>query len=80
MTGMDLLAYVRTTAAALALPLDATQAARVADHLARSAEMAAVLDAVALATHDELVEIFCPAPWIEDEIGLLPAPSGHEPL
>ena len=63
MTEDEVLAYVKASAAALALPLDEARAARVAVNLARTAAMAALLERVALAPHDELAEIYSPAPF-----------------
>ena len=45
-TDADLLAYVEASAALLALPLEAARAQRVAQHLARTAALAALLDGV----------------------------------
>jgi hypothetical protein len=59
----EVLAYVQAAARVLDLPLDAAQAARVADHLQRSAAMAALLDAFALAPEDEPAALYCPAPF-----------------
>lgn len=57
------LAYVKAAAVAVGLPLDDAQAARVAVHLQRTAALAATLEDIPLDPHDELVEIFCPAPF-----------------
>ncbi len=57
------LAYVKATALALALPLDEARAGRVAANLQRTAAMAALLEGAPLAPHDELAEIYCPAPF-----------------
>ncbi len=57
------LQYVKTTAELLKLPLEDAQAARVAVHLQRTAAMASLLDSAGLTAHDELVEIYCPAPF-----------------
>jgi hypothetical protein len=57
------LAYVQAAAVAVGLPLDEAQAARVAEHLQRTAGIAAVLDAFPLAPHDEPAELFHPAPF-----------------
>ena len=67
--------YVKTTAELLKLPLDDAQAARVAVHLQRTAAMASLLDSAALVAHDELVEIFCPAPF--PAVDPMLAPEGH---
>ena len=63
MTDADARILVRANARALALALDEAQAARVATHLQRTAAMATLLDSFSLAPHDELVELFCPAPF-----------------
>ncbi|RYX94526.1 MAG: DUF4089 domain-containing protein [Comamonadaceae bacterium] len=63
MTEAEALAYVKASAAALALPLDDARAARVAVNLARTAAMASLLEDMPLAPHDELAEIFRPAPF-----------------
>ena len=60
MTESEALTYVQAAAAALALPLDAAQAQRVAVHLARTAVMAALLDGVEMAPHDEIAQIYDP--------------------
>ena len=57
------LQYVKTTAELLMLPLEDAQAARVAVHLQRTAAMVNLLDSAGLDVHDELVEIYCPAPF-----------------
>lgn len=64
MEEQDVLAYVSNSARLLGLPLDDAQTARVATHLQRTAAMAELLDAFPLRDEDELVEIFCPAPFI----------------
>ena len=63
MTDAEVLAYVKAAAVALALPLDAAQAQRVAMHLTRTAALAAQLDAFPLEAHDEPAEIFSPSPF-----------------
>ncbi len=72
----EITAYVRTAAAVLALPLDEDQVRRVAVHLGRSAALAALLDEVPLAPHDEPAEIYCPAPWITSKNSHFPASTG----
>lgn len=57
--------YVRASAAALQLPLDAARAERVAGHLQRTAQIAAVLETVPLSPEDEPVALFSPAPFPE---------------
>ena len=56
-------AYVRVTAPLLALKLDEAQVQRISQHLQRTAAMAAQLQEVPLSPADELVEIYCPAPY-----------------
>ncbi|WP_374523060.1 DUF4089 domain-containing protein [Hydrogenophaga sp.] len=63
MTEAHTLAYVQACAVALNLPLDDERATRVALHLQRTCAMAALLDDVPLGPHDELVEIYRPAPY-----------------
>jgi hypothetical protein len=65
MTDAQVLAYVTAAAAALDMPLDAAAAQRVAGHLARTAEMARLLEGAALQPGDEPAEVFCPAPFPE---------------
>lgn len=59
MTETETLAYVKASAVALGIPLDAARAQRVAGHLERTA---ALLDKLPLSPEDELVEIFNPDP------------------
>lgn len=63
MTDDEALAYVNATAAALALPLDEARAQRVAAYLQRTAAMAGMLEQYELSPHDELAELYCPAPF-----------------
>jgi hypothetical protein len=63
MTEAQVQAYVNATAALLELQLEPAQAQRVAEHLARSAALARLLDAYSMAPEDELAEIFRPAPF-----------------
>jgi hypothetical protein len=65
MTDAQVLAYVTAAAAALDMPLDAAAAQRVAEHLARTAAMARLLDSADLQPGDEPAEVFCPAPFPE---------------
>jgi len=66
------LAYVRSAARLLALPLSDAQAARVATHLARTATLALLLDAAPLAAHHEPAQLYEPAPFPDVDP---PAPS-----
>jgi hypothetical protein len=63
MTQQQILEYVKAAAAAVDLPLDDAAAQRVAEHLARTADLARQLDDVDLDAHDEIAEIFRPAPF-----------------
>jgi hypothetical protein len=60
----QLLAYVHVTAVLQGLALDPARALRVAQHLARTAQLAALLEAVPLAPENEPAEIFKPAPFV----------------
>lgn len=62
-TADEVLAYVKAAASALKLKLDASAARSVAEHLARTAAMARLLDDVDLAPEHELAEIYRPAPF-----------------
>jgi hypothetical protein len=57
------LAYVRSAAVFLDLPLDEGRARRVAQHLMRTQAIAALLHEVPLGAHDEPAEIYRPAPF-----------------
>jgi hypothetical protein len=63
MTDEQTLAYVKAVAVVVGLPLDEAQIARVAVHLQRTAGLAATLEAIPLAPHDEPAELYCPAPF-----------------
>jgi hypothetical protein len=63
MTDEQTLAYVRAVAAVVGVPLDEAQIARVAVHLQRTAGLAATLEDIPLAPHDEPAELFHPAPF-----------------
>ena len=64
MEEQDVRAYVNAAARVLGLPLDDAQTERVATHLQRTAAMAELLEAFPLLDDDEVVEVFCPAPYI----------------
>ena len=66
----DMVAYVKATAAVMKLPLDEARAQRVAGHLAITAELARQLEAFPLEVSDELVEIYCPAPFPSSKGGM----------
>ena len=63
----DVSDYVRSAARLLDLPLDEAQVARVAGHLARTRNMAAVLCDAPLADALEPAEIYSPAPFPADD-------------
>lgn len=60
MTETQVLAYVKASAAAQGLALDDDRAQRVASHLARTADLAKLLEDAPLTTEDELAEIYKP--------------------
>ena len=69
--------YVRAAAQLLALPLSDAQVERVSVHLARTAALAATLQAMPLGADDEPAQIFEPAPFPDDpHPGPLP-PAGE---
>jgi hypothetical protein len=57
------LGYVKAAAAALDLRLDEARAQRVAQHLARTAALARLLEAAGLSVEDEPAEVFLSAPF-----------------
>jgi hypothetical protein len=59
----EVLHYVQAAARAIGLPLDEARARAVAQHFARTAAMARVLDGAPMAPGDELAEIYRPAPF-----------------
>ena len=63
MTEQQVLAYVKAAAAALELPLGEQRELSVAMHLARTAALAAQLDAFPMDVNDEPAEIYSPAPF-----------------
>ena len=69
MTDDEVLAYVKATAAILALPLDEARAQRVAGHLSRMAALAELLDDAPLGVEVELAEIYKPAPFLSHANG-----------
>jgi hypothetical protein len=69
MTDEEVLAYVKTTATVLALPLDEARAQRVAGHLSRTAMMAKLLGNAPLGVEVELAEIYKPAPFLSQANG-----------
>ena len=69
MNDAQVIQYVKAAARALELPLDAARAARVADHLARTAALAKVLESAPLGAEDEPAEVYRPAPLPQGEPG-----------
>lgn len=65
--------YVEATAELLGLPLDAAQVQRVAAHLERTAAMARLLEQAPLSVEDEPAQVYCPAPFPEEQ----PFPKGQ---
>ena len=63
MNSSEVLAYVQAAAQAVDLPLTPERASRVADHLGRTVQMARLLQATPLALHEELAELYVPAPF-----------------
>ncbi|HYF16257.1 MAG TPA: DUF4089 domain-containing protein [Ramlibacter sp.] len=59
----EVLNYVKAAALAVGLPLDEARAQAVALHLGRTVAIARLLEQVPLAPHDELAEIYRPAPF-----------------
>jgi hypothetical protein len=66
-TDAEILAYVKSAARLLALPLSDAQAQRVAVHLARTSGLAALLQATPLDDHAEPAQLFVPAPFPQDD-------------
>ena len=69
MTDDEVLAYVKATATALALPLDEARAQRVAGHLSRTAVLAKLLDDAPMSVDVEIAEIYKPAPFVSHANG-----------
>lgn len=63
----EVLAYVRAAAGMVDLPLDAQRAQAVALHLGRTAALARLLEQAPLAPEDEPAEVYCPAPFPQDD-------------
>ena len=63
----QVLAYVKATAAVLALPLDEDRARAVAVHFGRTVALAAMLEGVALGHEVEPAQVYCPAPFPAQE-------------
>ena len=63
MDDADILAYVKSAAALLELPLDDARAQRVAAHMARTAALAKLLESAGLGVDDEPAQVYCPAPF-----------------
>jgi hypothetical protein len=65
MTDDDFTHYARSACTLLGLNLAAADHAAVAAHLARNAQIAQLLGAVALSAADEPAEIYRPAPFVQ---------------
>ncbi len=63
----ELLAYVVAAARAVDMPLAPAAAQAVAAHLGRTAELARALEAAPLSPEDEPAEVYCPAPFPDEE-------------
>jgi hypothetical protein len=63
--------YVKASAALLGVPLDEARAGRVAQHMERTAGLAALLEAADMAVEDEPAEIYSPAPFEPKPTGTL---------
>lgn len=63
MKAQDVLNYVQAAAEAVELPLTSDRAARVAEHLGRTVQMAMMLEALPLAPDEELAQLYVPAPF-----------------
>ena len=66
MSPQEVQAYVRAAAQAVNLPMSSERCERVAEHLARTVQMARLLEELPLQPHDELAELFVPAPFPKD--------------
>ena len=69
MNQVEVLNYVKSTAALLGIPMDTARAERVASHLQRTVAMAGLVDAANLPADVELAEIYCPAAFKPNEFG-----------
>lgn len=78
-TDADMLDYVRIAARLQALPLDEAQVARVAVHLGRTRAMAQRLTSFELTPHEEITEIFCPAPFPSSDPASASLPMADAP-
>ena len=63
MTDDDMLAYVTSCATVQGIPLTEQRAAAVAAHLKVAIGIARIVPSSELAPHDELAQIYCPAPF-----------------
>ncbi|HEY9065350.1 MAG TPA: AtzG-like protein [Burkholderiaceae bacterium] len=77
-TTNEIAAYVRAAARLQALPLSDAQVERVASHLARTAALAAALEAFELAAELEPAQIYEPAPFPLDGPHPSPLPQAGE--
>ena len=70
MNEADVLNYVKAAAQAVNLPLTEARAVAVAAHFGRTVAIARLLDGADLAPEDELVEIYRPAPFPQEQFAL----------
>lgn len=68
MTDDDVLAYVISSARVQGMPLTEQRAVAVAAHLKVAHGIAQIVQGSALLPHDELAQIYCPAPFPNPEI------------
>jgi hypothetical protein len=66
MSPQEVQAYVRAAAQTMNLPMTIERCERVAEHLARTVQMARLLEELPLQEHDELAELYMPAPFPKD--------------
>ncbi|MDB5819520.1 MAG: hypothetical protein JWQ11_3160 [Rhizobacter sp.] len=78
-TDADTADYVRIAARLQALPLDEPQVRRVALHLGRTRAMAQMLTRFELTPHEEITEIFCPAPFPPGDDAVSATPMADTP-
>ena len=72
MTDDDVLAYVKSSAMVQGIPLTEQRAAAVAAHLKVAHGIARIVQTVELTPHDELAQIYCPAPFPIPQTGESP--------
>jgi hypothetical protein len=65
MNEIQILAYVKVSAVAQGLVLDEARAQRVASHLARTADLAQLLEGFPLGVEDEPAELYRPLAFVD---------------